>query len=688
MASARPPENEVARLEALQRYAVLDTPPEAAFDEITELVAYVCGTASALISLVDEKRQWFKARAEFTGTETPRELAFCAFTILQRDVLEVRDAAADPRFADNALVTGEPHIRFYAGAPLITSDGFALGSVAAIDYVPRQLDDAQKRALVVLSHQVVAQLELRRRLVEERKQGELAARQGLERFELVARATNDAVWDWDLGTDAIWWSEGFQTLFGYEREEIGADITSWASRIHPNDQASVQHGIHAVIDGGGTTWSSEYRFRRRDDTYAVVFDRGYVLRDPEGKPVRMIGAMQDITERKRLEEQLRQSQKMDAIGQLSGGIAHDFNNLLTVIQCNAMFLTEGDVSKERRAYAEDIAQAAERAASLTRQLLMLSRRQVMQPTTLDLNEVVQNLMRMLRRIVGEDIHVYAGYASEMPLLRGDVGMLEQVLLNLVVNARDAMPRGGHLTIVTSVKVVDEAEAQRRPEVTAGRYACLEVRDTGGGVDPEALPHVFEPFFTTKPIGKGTGLGLATVYGIVKQHGGWIDVTSEPGTGTIFSIYLPISEPAAAPNLQRASDIAGSLTGTETILVVEDEDGVRLLVVNLLERHGYTVLQAASGPEALEVWQRARDQIDLLLTDLVMPGGMTGRELAGHLRADRPALKVVYTSGYSMEVIGPGESLIDGCNFVQKPYRPDQLAQTVRAQLDGAHEPRP
>jgi PAS domain S-box-containing protein len=683
MAAAQVPENEAARLVALQRYEVLDTPPEEAFDEIAELAAYACGTSSALITLIDEDRQWFKARAEFNGTETPRELAFCAYTILQCDVFEVCDATADPRFAENALVTGEPHIRFYAGAPLITADGYAIGSVAAIDYVPRKLDDAQKRALVVLSHQVVAQLELRRRLEEERKRSELAARQSVERFELVARATNDAVWDWDLRTDAIWWNDGFQTLFGYEREEIGGDITSWISRIHPVDLASVQQSIDAVIDGGGTSWSSEYRFRRRDGTYAIVFDRGYVLRDPDGNPMRMIGAMLDITERKRLEEQLRQSQKMDAIGQLSGGIAHDFNNLLTVIQCNAMLLIEDDVSQERRAYAEDITQAAERAASLTRQLLMLSRRQVMQPTALDLNDVVRNLMRMLRRIVGEDIHVYAGYAIEMPLLRGDVGMLEQVLLNLVVNARDAMPRGGHLTICTSVKEVDEAEATRRPEISPGRYACLEVRDTGAGVDAEVLPHVFEPFFTTKPVGKGTGLGLATVYGIVQQHDGWIDVTTEPGAGTTFSIYLPIAEPTAPTGLHRASDIAGSLTGTETLLVVEDEDNVRLLVVNLLERHGYTILQAASGAAALEIWQQARDQIDLLLTDLVMPGGMTGRELAGRLRADRPELKVVYTSGYSVEVTGHGEALIDGFNFLQKPYHPKKLAQTVREQLDRA-----
>jgi PAS domain S-box-containing protein len=295
MASAREPDNEAARLVALQRYQILDTPPEEVFDEIAKLTAYICGTPSALITLIDRGRQWFKARVEFRDTETPREQAFCAYTILQTDVLEVCDTTEDPRFADNLLVTGEPRIRFYAGAPLITSDGFALGSVATIDYVPRQLDDVQKRALVALSHQVIAQLELRRRLLEVREQSEVAARQGLERFELVARATNDAVWDWDLRTDAVWWNEGFQTLFGYVPDEIELDVTSWTSRIHPGDQASVQHGIHAVIDGGGTSWSHEYRFRRGDGSYVIVFDRGYVLRDHVGNPMRMIGAMQDIT---------------------------------------------------------------------------------------------------------------------------------------------------------------------------------------------------------------------------------------------------------------------------------------------------------------------------------------------------------------------------------------------------------
>ncbi len=681
MASARVPTNEAARLDALRLYDVLDTPAEQAFDEITELAAYVCKTPSALVTLIDAERQWIKSRARFGFTETRRDIAFCAHTILQGDVLEVCDATSDPRFRDNELVTGEPYIRFYAGAPLITADGFALGTVAVVDYVPRQLDADQKRALVILSHQVIAQLELRRRLVEERGERDEGSLQSFERFELVARATNDAVWDWDLRSNALWWNQGFETMFGYRRDDIEPDLTSWTSRLHPDDQAPAQQSLHEAIDEGRTSWTAEYRFRRADGSYAEVLDRGYVIRDAAGTPVRMIGAMMDITERKRLEDQLRQSQKMDAIGQLSGGIAHDFNNLLTVIQCSAMLLSgpcSGDSVKER---AADIMDAAERAASLTRQLLMVSRKQVMQPTVVDLNEVVRNLTRMLQRIVGEDIQLRADYTRESPCLRGDVGMLEQVLLNLVVNARDAMPRGGRLTIVTSVRNVDEAELQRHPGATAGRCVRLEVRDTGAGIPPDVLPHIFDPFFTTKDLGKGTGLGLATVYGIVKQHSGWIEISSELGKGTTFAICLPAIDGGSGAPSDRAQVTASSLAGTETILVVEDEESVRLLVVNLLERLGYTVLQSASGVLALELWQRAQDAIDLLLTDLVMPGGISGFELADRLRRDRPDLKVIYTSGYSAELPGQGESLVDGRNLLQKPYHPDTLAQIVRDQLD-------
>jgi CheY-like chemotaxis protein len=289
------------------------------------------------------------------------------------------------------------------------------------------------------------------------------------------------------------------------------------------------------------------------------------------------------------------------------------------------------------------------------------------------------MTKMLQRILGEDIALQAEYAPNLPPVRADVGMLEQVLLNLAVNSRDAMPRGGRLAISTRAQTFSNDDAAHNADMAPGLHVCLGVSDTGSGIAPEVLPRIFEPFFTTKEVGKGTGLGLATVHGIVKQHHGWIEVASEAGRGTAFQIYLPamtdgrrVAESAPADTLPR---------GTETILVVEDESAVRLLVVHLLERCGYSVLQTESGVEALEIWKTHRDEVDLLLTDLVMPGGISGRELAARLLAEKPRLKVVYTSGYSADVAGKAVTLVEGSNFLQKPYQPFKLAQTVRACLD-------
>jgi PAS domain S-box-containing protein len=389
----------------------------------------------------------------------------------------------------------------------------------------------------------------------------------------------------------------------------------------------------------------------------------------------------DITERLNLEAQLRQAQKMESIGQLAGGVAHDFNNILTVIQGHTSLLTMHKLPVEANESAQQIGVAAERAANLTRQLLTFSRRQIIQPRNLDLNEVVNNMTKMLRRLLGEDITLQVNYASSLPFVNADPGMMEQILLNLSVNARDAMPKGGRLFVNTSVVKMDEALARQIPSAAAGDYVCLTVKDTGRGIPPEVLPRIFEPFFTTKDVGKGTGLGLATVYGIVQQHHGWIDVTSKPDKETVFQVFLP----AVAPQIKSRSapspepEIRG---GKETILVVEDETPLRVLVRSVLQRYGYKVLEADSGVDALPVWEEHRDQISLLLTDMVMPKGVSGRELAERLRGEKPDLKVIYSSGYSLAVVGSDMVLQEGLNFLQKPYHPRKLAQAVRDCLDG------
>jgi len=403
-----------------------------------------------------------------------------------------------------------------------------------------------------------------------------------------------------------------------------------------------------------------------------------------GQPPVLLGMFRDVTAQKRLEEQLRQSQKMEAIGQLAGGVAHDFNNILTVIHGHASLLIAGtELPEPATRSALQITQATERAATLTRQLLAFSRRQVMQPRQLDMNEVVGNMTKMLGRILGEDIALQLNYFPHPALVQADIGMMEQVLLNLVVNSRDAMPKGGQLSIRISTVEMGADSLQNPQETSIGSFVCLSVQDTGCGIPPENLPRIFEPFFTTKEVGKGTGLGLATVYGIVKQHQGWVNVESEPGQGTAFRVLLPRSKEP----LETAADQSTARTargGQETILVVEDEAAVRELVCNLLSGYGYQILEAESGPQALQVWQECRGRIDLLLTDLVMPERMNGRELAEKLWAEQPRLRVIFTSGYSAEVVGKDFVLCRGLNYLQKPYHPRRLALAVRDCLDAVN----
>ena len=390
----------------------------------------------------------------------------------------------------------------------------------------------------------------------------------------------------------------------------------------------------------------------------------------------------EVAERKKVEEQFRHSQKMEGIGQLAGGVAHDFNNILTVIQGHATLVLMGE--KLPPATIESINQitrASERAANLTRQLLMFSRKQVLEVATVDLNQVVTDMTKMLRRIIGEQVALDCSFHPQALLVKADAGMLEQVLMNLAVNARDAMPQGGSLAIRTSLQRITDTEVRRNTEASTGDFVCLTVTDTGCGIAPENLARIFEPFFTTKEVGKGTGLGLATVYGIVKQHNGWINVTSEPREGTRFEIFIPQTLEAPAKVNGHTSRFKKIAQGSETILVVEDEETVRELVCSILGKYGYRVLEAESGEDALRIWGKQKDKIALLLTDIVMPGGMLGRELGERLLADKPQLKVIYTSGYNNEVTDDNFVLREGLNYLHKPYEPSRLAQIVRECLD-------
>jgi signal transduction histidine kinase/CheY-like chemotaxis protein/HAMP domain-containing protein len=392
--------------------------------------------------------------------------------------------------------------------------------------------------------------------------------------------------------------------------------------------------------------------------------------------------VEDITERLSLEAQLRQSQKMESVGQLAAGVAHDFNNMLTIIQGHSgLLLAKSSQKPELKESSQAIYFAAERAANLTRQLLMFSRKNVMQPRLLDLRETVSNMSKMLERLLGETIRLSFQPPAEIPLVQADAGMIEQVIMNLAVNARDAMPKGGELRIAAEAVTINADYIHTHPDARPGAFVCLRASDTGSGMDAATMSRIFEPFFTTKEVGKGTGLGLATVYGIVKQHEGWIQVASQVGLGTTFSIFFPASTAPVEAKHQETALTTEVRGGKETVLIVEDEPILRDMAHLILSDCGYKILEAGSGREALRVWEQHQNEIDLLVTDMVMPEGISGMELAQRLHADKPKLKIIFASGYSMDDIDTGFVRKGHAAFLQKPYTHVSLAKAVRDSLD-------
>ena len=514
----------------------------------------------------------------------------------------------------------------------------------------------------------------------ERARIEHALQESEDRFRQLAENIQEAFWITEIATGRMLYvSPAYETIWGRPAEALYTSPGTWKDALHPDDLERIVNAVETRQARGD--YDETYRVVRPDGTVRWVRDRAFPVRDAGGSVVRVVGTAEDITDARQLEEQFRQSQKMEAVGQLAGGVAHDFNNILAAIMMQAdLAASIADPPPETRELLEDIKSATERAANLTRQLLAFSRRQVMQPRDVDLNEAVTDLSKMLQRILGEDVRLKLDLHPRALMTRADPGMLDQVLMNLVINSRDAMPDGGTLSVETSARVLSAMEASSIPEAEPGRYVSLRVRDTGTGIAAEHLPRIFEPFYTTKEPGKGTGLGLATVFGIVRQHGGSIVVASEPDKGATFEVLLPVS---ALRSGSRGSgfEATESRGGTETILVVEDESSVRTLTRIVLERAGYTVLEAADGRAALRVWQEQGARVDMLLTDMVMPGGIGGRDLAARLVAERPGLAVVFTSGYSADIAGKELSLEEGRNFIQKPSGPHVLLETVRRCLE-------
>jgi PAS domain S-box-containing protein len=512
----------------------------------------------------------------------------------------------------------------------------------------------------------------------ERKYSEEALRGSQERLQLALQASGLGPWDWDLRTNAVEFSPEWKRQLGYRPEEFPNRYEEWENRLHPNDRAQVLEAMRGYLEGRRPEYAQEFRLRHKDGSYRWIYTRGVVLRDAGGKQTHMLGYHLDITERKRLEEQFRQAQKMQAVGQLAGGVAHDFNNLLTIISGYAeILLSELPTTGPNREMIAAIREAGERAAGLTRQLLAFSRQAVLEPKVLDLNELVRENEKMMRRLIGEDILLTTVLDPAPEPVKVDPGQIGQVIMNLAVNARDAMPTGGKLTIQTNSVILDETASTVAPEAKSGRYVLLAFSDTGVGMTPEVKARIFEPFFTTKGLGKGTGLGLATVYGIVQQSGGFISVYSEPGRGTTFKLYFPVAAGWASNSHHGTKSQS---RGTETILLVEDEDAVRMLVGTMLRHAGYTVLDASRGSVALRLAGEHAGPIHLLITDVVMPE-MDGRELVERLARLRPGIRVLYLSGYTDDAVVRHGVLQAEVAFLQKPFTMAALTIKVREVLE-------
>lgn len=585
----------------------------------------------------------------------------------------VNDFAADPRtklWHQRAL---ERNYQSAIALPLSAEDGNAFGALTIYSSARNALTEDEIRLLTDLAKELAFGIS-NLRLKEQSKQ----AQADLRTLSQAVKQSPASIVITDPSGAIEYVNPKFTRVTGYSMEEVSGKNP----RVLKGDKTP-QEEYHRLWQNitHGQEWKGEFRNRKKNGEFYWEYASISPILDAEGRISHFLAVKEDITDRKVLEQSFRQAQKMEAIGQLAGGVAHDYNNMLASLMLHLGFFQQReDLDQETKEMIAELLQDAKRTANLTRQLLMFSSKSVMQVKPLDLNIVVANLLKMLKRLIGE--HVAIGFETNAaaPCIEADPGMVEQVLMNLCVNGRDAMPKGGQLSIRVESVNMDEERIRVHPGSQTGLYASLSVADTGCGMDEATLQHIFEPFFTTKGPGKGTGLGLATVYGIAAQHKGWVEVQSEVGKGATFNVFFP----ATTKPLSESSpaEETAPVPGHETILLVEDEAGLRRVVRQVLSKLGYRVLEASHGREALNIWQQQSGNIDLLISDMVMPEGMTGLDLAEQLRKQQPTLKVIISSGYNPEMAGQTRSTVEGILYLQKPYQITALSKMIRRCLDG------
>ncbi|MEO1190831.1 MAG: GAF domain-containing protein [Pseudomonadota bacterium] len=685
------PERERERLEALRRFRILDTPAEAAFDQITRAVARKLDVPMALVSLVDEERQWFKSCRGLEARETPREQAFCAHALERSRALVVPDAAQDPRFQDNPLVTGPLGVRSYCGAPLRLPNGLVLGTLCVIDKEPRTFSESEIAFLEDMAPVVVSMMEFRLAAQQEISRESAAAQsaqRGLlqrsqaladaeERFGDLAANLPGLVYRLRMEPDGrhrlLFISKSVERLLGLDAASVIANPDLFFGALHPEDSASCFASLTAIAETGATQpWQG--RLMGAGGVYGWFRGSATPRQMDDGSLV-MNGILLEITEQVRAEEGLRQAQKLQAIGQLTSGIAHDFNNLLAVVQGNAELL--GDRVGEDHPAVGAILRVATRGAELTERLLAFSRQQSLSPQAVDLGLLVSDVAGLLRRTLGRRVQVETTAVPDLWLASADPGQMENALVNLALNARDAMPNGGVIEISCTNLSISDAQAERSGASAGGDYVVLRVRDEGQGMSAAVQARAFEPFFTTKESGSGSGLGLSMVYGFVRQSGGQVLIESASGQGTAISIWLPR---ARAPEENAADDEAGvDLRGKgERVLVIDDNEDVAVLVTRLLEDLGYVPVTLPDAQSALR--RLAQDPFDLVLCDLQLPGtgGKTFLDLA---RGLDPDLRLVFMSGDASDSVMPQRDADGG--LLMKPFSKVTLGRVVQAALAGA-----